>query len=786
MDNINDSVTYLKQPFPIFFTLGLILVNTIAVFNIDMFYIGAFFAFLYIIVTPGLLLLPFFTSKKIPTMLSLAMSVALSLFLLMMVGLIINTVLPYFGIIHPLTTIPLLATFDALIYTLLVLNFDFKKSLPFEIKNISAFNWTLIGVACIAPICAFVGAMILNNGGKSTFAMIPLILTVILIPIVVLSKDKINSTTPPIILYLLALSFLFANSMRGLFVSGHDILLEFHVFNLTNNAHVWKMALFRDPYMACLSLTILPTYFQQLLHITPASIFKFFIQFIGALPVIVIYYLAKEYVNEKMALLVAFMYISFPTFLIDMAFLNRQGIAFLFFSILLYIVLASTHFEGYKKTILLFTIGIGVIISHYSTSYVGVAVLLGTYIINRLMRLIVTAKRPFWLNALTNKLKNKEEYFKPITLTFPLVAGLLLLMLIWSTFITKTSTSLFNTIKQIGTTIQHPFSLDQLSGQAHYSLVQSKKQSPQQLLNEFREEGIKHVEVTKFQSEFYPIALTRSYPAIAIAEVPAPLTPFGTKFQSLVHFDLATVFNFFKQTYAKIIQIILLIGLWGLLLGATFRKNLLRNVPVEYLALSIAGLSIMVGQTILPASAIDYGLLRLFQQNLIFLSLPIILGLMLISSIFTRHHRAQLAISTGVILFFFVILSGLFPQLTGGGRPQLPLANAGLYYDSYYTHAQEVSSISWLSDTGEHYLPIQAAHFSDMKMLAFGQIGAYIELLPETTKKKSYVYLNYDNALTSNILEIVNGNVVYYHFPLEFLNLNKDLIYNNGGSMIYR
>jgi uncharacterized membrane protein len=266
----------------------------------------------------------------------------------------------------------------------------------------------------------------------------------------------------------------------------------------------------------------------------------------------------------------------------------------------------------------------------------------------------------------------------------------------------------------------------------------------------------------------------------------SPLTSFGQRLQTLLHVNLANLWNDLKQTYAKILQVLIVIGLLGFLLGYSFKKNLLRNVPIEYLALSISGLGVMVGQTVLPASAIDYGLLRLFQQNLVFLALPISIGFLGLTSLVTRKYKNQLIAFTAVLLFFYFILSGFLPQLIGGGRPLLPLNNDGLYYDSYYTHAQEVYSAQWLAINGNLNLPVLAAHFSDIKMLAYGHIEAFIELLPQTTKRESYVYLNFDNVKTSNILEIVNGYVVYYHFPMQFLESNKNLVYNNGGSEIYR
>jgi uncharacterized membrane protein len=114
------------------------------------------------------------------------------------------------------------------------------------------------------------------------------------------------------------------------------------------------------------------------------------------------------------------------------------------------------------------------------------------------------------------------------------------------------------------------------------------------------------------------------------------------------------------------------------------------------------------------------------------------------------------------------------------------LNNSGLYYDSYLVHAAEVASSKWVSQYSGARIPVQAAHFSDIKMVAYGKLAPYIELLPETTKRRSFVYLNYDNVRTENILEIVYGDVIYYKFPMQFLRNNKNLIYSSSGSQIYR
>jgi uncharacterized membrane protein len=776
---------YSLRPFAVYFLVGLLLVNFVAVFKFNPFYIGSFLSFLYIVITPGFLLLPFLIKKRLPPVLGTALSIALSLFVIMFTGLVLNTLLPFFKIHEPLAMLPVLITFDVLIYTLLIFNFKYKKISPFEFHDFDFMSWFISGLSFLLPVLACFGSVVLNNGGESYLTLFAIVLIVIIV-LLVLFRKKINPSIYPIVLYMISLAFLLMNSMRGWFITGHDILLEYNVFTLTNDAHRWSMAFYQDPYNACLSLTIFPTYLQSLIHVNTAYIFKFFIQFIGALPIVIVYYLSKQYVSEKIAFLVSFLYVTFPTSMVDMAFLNRQGVAFLFFSSVILTLFNTEHFNGKTKTLLLFMLGTGMVFSHYSTSYVAVPVLIGAYIINKIMRVIIKINKPNWLSKTINKLGNIEMYRKQVLLTLPFVLGLLVIMILWSTVITKTSKSFSTTIQQIVVNLKDPFNIEEQTGPAKYSIVKAQQPSAEELFNRFVENGIDQHGVLENQSAFYPLAITEAYPSKPVLERFSSITPLGEKIQSLLKIDLSKFFNNTKQFYALLLQVLLLIGLVCLVLGYGFKNNILNPLPVEYIALSVSGILVMVGQTILPANVIEYGLLRLFQQNLIFLSLPIFLGLFYLTTLITKNHTRQLILCVTVLLSFFVILSGLIPQLTGGARPLLSLNNGGLYYDSYYTHAEEVASIEWIAQFSGSRLPVQAAHFSDIKMLAYGRVAPHIELLPETTKKNSFVYLNYDNVKTSNVLEIIYGDVVYYYFPMNFLRDHKNLIYSNGGSEIYR
>lgn len=750
-------------------------------------YFGQIVGLFYMLLAPGLFTLPLLTHKKLPFGLGIAYSAAISTFMLMFFGLLINTFLPMMGYDKPLTTFPLILTFDFIILTLFSLNAIYNKHFILEMPEFKKLDYSVIFTCILMPILVCMGALSLNNGGNSVFTLIGLSLVFAIGLFTVFFEDKLNESTFPIVLYFFALTFLMMSAMRGWFVSGHDILLEYHVFNVTSDFGLWKMAFYQDPYNACLSLTILPTFLHKLLHLNELYVYKFFIHFLGALPVVVVYYLAKQYTSKNFAFLVGLLYVTFPTYIVDMAFLNRQGIAFLFFGLVIYGILNTEYFTGKQRTIILFMFGTGMIFSHYSTSYIAVPVLMSAYFLNRILRYIVLWERaPDWITFFTSKIINKDEYRKPVLINFLFVFGLACIMVFWSTFVTKTSTSLVQTIEQIAVSLKDPFHLEDQTGPAKYSIFKGQQLTPDESLDLFIKESIKDNKVIEKQSEFYPLSSTENFKTYPVPEYIAPLTSIGEKFHNMFNHDMNKFYIFIKQVYAKLLQALLFVGLFGLTFGFTFKKILEKGVPVEYIALSYSALFVMVGQTVLPAVAINYGLLRLFQQNLLFLSLPIFLGFASLFSIIFKDIKKQYYLVAFTLLMFFLVLSGVIPQITGGTRPLMYLNNSGLYFDSYLVHAEEVYSSRWISQYSGAKIPVQAAHFSDIKMIAYGKLAPYIELLPETTKRHSFVYLNYDNVRTENILEIVYGDVIYYKFPMQFLRNNKNLIYSNGGSQIYK
>ena len=160
-------------------------------------------------------------------------------------------------------------------------------------------------------------------------------------------------------------------SLRGWYITGHDIQQEYKVFQLTkDNAELGHLA-FQDAYNACMSITILPTMFSQMLLITPPYVFKVVYQLMFALCPVIVFLLARasppSSPSSRRSTSSAF-----PTYFTDMPFLNRQEMAYLFVGIG-FLVATQPRWSTRRARTWFAVITTGVLLSHYSTNYVFIA-----------------------------------------------------------------------------------------------------------------------------------------------------------------------------------------------------------------------------------------------------------------------------------------------------------------------------------------------------------------------------------------------------------------------------
>ena len=277
---------------------------------------------------------------------SLLYSIGIVVLALILLGLALNQVLPVLGVDRPLDRLPVVVGLSLAVGGLAVWRRD-----RWRVDSRSSGLWAfaqrprlpqiagrdqvlyLVGVTTV--VGAVAGAVRLNNGGDGAVTLSVLVVAAVLIVLLFAWRDAVHESSIVVTIYLIALALLLMTSLRGWFVTGHDIQREFRVFELAAQSGIWRIDAFRDAYNACMSVTILPTLIERATGIPGLFVYKVVFQVLYALCPVIIYLLTRRAGTKAIALLAATYFVAFPTYFTDMPFLNRQEIAFLFMALAL-------------------------------------------------------------------------------------------------------------------------------------------------------------------------------------------------------------------------------------------------------------------------------------------------------------------------------------------------------------------------------------------------------------------------------------------------------------------
>ena len=706
-------------------------------------------------------------------------SLVLTLLLLMGMGLAINGLLPHMGISRPLGHLPILVAADGL---LVVLTLWKRHRWP----EVSALHLPSLGVRdkIVLPLCSFTvlasitGAIRLNNGAGGGLTLVMLVLAATLLVLLFVWRDVLNPGVVTTAVYCLAAALLLMTALRGWYITGHDIQSEFRVFELTKANGNWSMGRLQDPYNACLSITILPTLVAQMMRIADPYVYKLIFQLIFAYCPVMVYKLARRYSSTGVALLAVVYFISFPTFLNDMPFLNRQELAFLFVAAA-FLMIANTEAGLATRRVFVALCSLGVVVSHYSTTYVLVGTLLAAWLLRRAAPLLAPA-----LNVVRRRRDLPDLTIRPArpTAVIGLVNILILVIacLVWTTAYTHTEEGFKSTLSSVVKAIQGSPVLGSRSADVSYGLFSLHAPSEQQVLRDYASFALKKTQADR--DAYYPEQFVSPYPTTVVAEKVIPETILGRALGK-VGLDAPSLNSFIRRAAARLYQLFLAFGL----LAALFSQRRRFAPGMEYYALACGAAVVVMVQVVLPVISINYGILRAFQQALIIVSPFVAFGTVAIFR--WLGDRWSLALSYGLAVVLFLSLSGVLPQVLGGYPPQLNLNNAGEYYDLYYVHPQEVEAIRWLGwlVAGErrHVQPEYATdRYTLNRLQTFTGTTLEEDIWPSLLRKDSHVFLGFQTVTKGEAAISYEGDLILYRYPLALIKREKDLIYVNSGAWV--
>lgn len=574
-------------------------------------FIGWAITLIFFLFIPGYLLLNILKHEMSSRWEIASFSLGLSLLLLMFGGLILNT-FNLIGLQKPLITPNIFIMLDVL--TLVLFIFNRNKTVTFSKPTIRFSVRHIIMTICLTflPFLAAGGAISLNNGGPNTFTMILFSFISVLFMILICRKEL--KQIYPYAIFMMGTAVLFSTSLRGWFITGHDIHHEYTVFQNTFNNSLWSVRVATgDPYNACLSITILPTIIAKITSINPMYVYKLIFQIVFGFSLIPIYFLIKKLSNSQIGMIASLLFISFPPFLNDMPFLNRQEIGFVFFGLL--ILVNFLEMKRVPKTLLTIGIMLGLIFAHYSSTYIALSIMIISWFIFISLKKIQPLKQSFIL---------------PIA-SIPVIIGALLFTYIWQTTITVSANNLIQTLNWTITDIEKQSYAQQSNGVA-YSLFSIPTETPQQILNQYS--GMNANEVHY------------------VSDVNLPLTKLGKALSPFINVEAMN--NLIRAFSARILQILLILGL---IIMYFKQKSKSAEQYSYFYILAFASLFLLILMTLLPQLSVDYSVTRLFQQTLVIIALPIIIAADFLLGFMKRYKTYFVA---GFLLFFFCILLDLY------------------------------------------------------------------------------------------------------------------------------
>ncbi|OGC85086.1 hypothetical protein A3F55_03050 [Candidatus Adlerbacteria bacterium RIFCSPHIGHO2_12_FULL_53_18] len=750
-------------------------------------YILTIVGFISIVLVPGTLTIGALRLSHLNVWMYISVAAAFSVLELILVGLFANLVLPYLGIERPLDTGPLLCVLTLLVGILASVNWVRMKGETISIELFKGWG-PRDSILAFSPvlfvIMSVVGASVLNAGGSGAIILTMLIGIAIYSAVLLYYSRKVGAEVIPTALFFIGLSLLLMTSLRGYSIVGHDIQNEFRVFELAQSAGIWTIASYQDAYNACMSITILPTIFANVLALANPYVYKVLFQILFALVPTSVFLLARQYVSAPLAFMATLYFVSFPTFFTDMSFLNRQEIAF-FFLALMFLIGLDDRVAYRMRQALFLLFGGGMILSHYSTTYTVVALLV---FLLAARPLVVFLRRfmPRQLNHTTLAAVQTETLQTRPVIAWWVVGLLVGASFLWSSVFTETSSnSLYRVVTRTVEAMQSTFKEDVRSGDVLYSLFSWKQVDLLDLFEEYNEKALERV-AAEPPTTYYPSSITDQYPTPIIKADVMPPTVLGRALAAsgLV---LETFNSTFRQMSAKLLQLFMLVG--GLVI--LWRREWFYRIPrIEYVLMGIGSLIILSAIIVLPVLSVEYGLLRAFQQSLMFLGICIVIGSA--SLLYFLQERWRILFAGTLAIIFLLSSTGVFTQLIGGYDAQLHLNNAGRYYDLYYVHESELQAIEWLAGEVEKdaangiETTIQGDHYALEAASALQEAYVISDIYPALVRRDAYVFLGVSNNRTGQATASYNQTSIGYHYPIEFLEATKSLVYDNGEVKIYR
>lgn len=697
-------------------------------------------------------------------------TIGTSLFILMLLGFLMNITYPLIGMETPLSPQSIIITITVFIITGSFLCYLQEKRLKKSIIKNSKTETNLsikksdlqklisipILVPILIPVLSILGAYMMNVYQSNVLTIIMIIL-IGLIAFAISINRLIPSTAYPLIIFTISLALLFHKSLITNYIWGWDINVEYFLANQIILNSFWNVN-FPSNINSMLSVMILAPLLSNFIKLNLVWIMKIVYPFLFSLLPVGLYYIYYKQTSPKIAFYSAFFFMILFTFHTEMLTVVRQQVAELFL-VLMLLVMVGDDIGKTKKSFLTVIFGLSIVISHYGLSYLLMIILLISavtlYILDKnltkqfftgfnkihLLNTLYMIFKPFSRISNTdtsNKFRSKY-YREPtvkekiaeyqtnkkdrlITTTFFLTL-FFLFILIW--YLYTSSSSIFQSFLDIGHSIMGNL----------YSFLD-------------------------------------------------PNTTQGLNL--LVQTQTTPLKNIHKYLYL-LSEFLIFIGVLSLFLGVDRMK-----FKDEYKTLSLATLIILIAGVVVPFFSSQMNTSRLYHIALIILAPFCVLGIITVMDWLKNLFKFEIRRNTlfkAISIFFIVFLvfdTGLIYQIADPAQTTSIALNPSLDFPKF--NQKEVAAGNWMASTRYDY-PVYADKNRATVLRSFISPVIDIPYYSDLIQDQSYIFLGTWNVEKNQVLtyNMLGSNIITFEGYVSPKTILKDrsLIYDNGGAEIY-
>jgi len=347
--------------------------------------------FVYLTFIPGFVILRVLKIHNLSITKTLIYGIGLSIAFCMLIGLLINIILPLIGILKPISLWPIMITITIFVLALCITSYlrdkDYRPAHE-EKLSLREFLSPPYLFLSLLPLLAVLGAIIATLY-QNNLTLLTLILIICTIPIMVSFNKFIPKKAYVFALWMLTIALFLHITMVSLYPMRLNVDREYEFSTLVIQQGYWNMSL---PYVtnSAVSITILAPIYNIILDISIIWIFKLIYPIIFSLLPLILYCIYDNQVGHKFAFLSVFFYLSLPyfyNFSAEAFLLRRQQIAIVYFALLI-LLLVDQKLPRIQKSILFLIFAFSLIIAHYMIGYVSLVIFSLAYLLERFWNLL--------------------------------------------------------------------------------------------------------------------------------------------------------------------------------------------------------------------------------------------------------------------------------------------------------------------------------------------------------------------------------------------------------------